>query len=244
MHALILQDIKSRFFGNGIGYVISIFWPATHIAVLLIIFAAMKRPVPYGNSALLYASTGVAPYICWSYISRFMCLGVIMNKNFLAYPIIKPLDMMFARLFLEIISTYIITVGLLFALVVCQVQAMPFRPWDAAAGLLSAVLLGAGFGVFNAVICMIVQLWQVVYVLVLVIAWITCGLAINPEAMPDKIGRLLAYNPLLHSIEWIRSAYYLDYPAHFLDKSYVLWCGTISLVLGLIMERVLRRFML
>ena len=91
---------------------------------------------------------------------------------------------------------------------------------------------------------MIIPLWNIVYILVLILSWLTCGLAINPEAMPEQVGRLLAYSPLLHCVEWVRSAYYPDFPAHLLDKGYVLWCGTISLVLGLVMERLLRRFML
>ena len=243
IYAIMLQDIKSRYFGNGLGYAVTIIWPATHVVVLLLIYHFVHKAAPYGDSPLLYAATGVAPYIAWSYISRFMCLGVVQNKSFLSYTIIKPLDTLFARMFLEFISSYIVTAGIIIALAICQSHPMPLDPAAAAAGMLSAVALGAGFGMFNAVICMVIPLWQVGYVLILVVCWITCGLAINPEALPERAGKWLAYNPLLHCVEWIRSAYYPDFPAHLLDKSYVLWCAAIPFVLGLVMVRFLRRFM-
>ena len=244
LHALMLHDIKSRFFGNGLGYVVTILWPTVHIAILLLIYVFNGRSVPYGSSPLLYAATGVAPYIAWNYISRFVCLGVVQNKAFLAYPIIKPLDMMFARLALEMVSIFIITVGLIAVLAVCQVQVVPNDIGAAVAGLMSAVFLGIGFGIFNGVICMIVPLWNIAYVLVLIVFWITAGLAINPETVPEQVGRLLAWNPLLHSIEWVRQAYYADFPAHLLDKRYVLWVAAGALALGLLAERALRRFLL
>ena len=244
LYALMMHDIKSRFFGNGLGYVVTILWPATHIAVIMLIFVFTGRPVPYGSSAMLYAATGVLPYIAWNYISRFVCLGVVQNKSFMAYPIIKPLDMMFARLALEIVSIFIITVALIVILIVCQAPVMPINLSAAVCGLLSAVFLGIGFAVFNGVICMIVPLWNIVYVLFLIVFWVTGGLAIDPEALPARVGALFAWNPLLHCIEWVRSGYYADFPAHLLDKSYVLWVAGGSLVLGLIGERLLRRFLL
>ena len=240
--ALMLQDIKSRYFGNGLGYVITILWPAAHIAVILTMYVLGKRPTPYGDSSLLYASTGVLPFIAWNYMSRFTMMGVSMNKSFLAYPIIKLLDMIFARLALEHISIFLVTVALVAANLLFQTDIMPIDLSGAVFGLLSAVLLGIGFAVFNSVIVMIFPLWVVGYVLIIIVFWITAGLAFNPETMPAELGYYVSWNPLMHSIEWIRKAYYADFPAHLLNKTYVLSVGAGSLALGLVMERLLKRY--
>ena len=240
LHALILHDIKSRFFGNGLGYILTILWPTVHMVAIMGIFVLGGRPVPYGQSAMLYAATGVLPYIAWNYISRFMSLSMTMNKGFLGYPVIKPLYMMHARLILECNTIFIITVGTIAVLTLCQAPVMPLDPGQAALGLLSAVALGVGFGYLVSVFCLIHHFFNIVYVLILIVFWITAGLAINPEAMPDQIGYYLSWNPLLHSIEWIRSAYFNDFPAHLLDKGYVLKVAGITFVLGLILERLLR----
>lgn len=242
-HALILHDIKSRYFGSGIGYVITILWPTIHMAIVMTAFIVGGREAPYGTSRLLYVATAVLPYICWNYITRFTMMGVTQNKSFLQYPIIRPLDVMFARIALEIISSFIITVLLLSALLLCQVDIVPHHLDQAALGLLSAILLGIGFGIFNGVICMIFPLWQLPYILVAVGCWITAGVAVNPELLPPAIGDIVAWNPLLHSIEWVRAAYYDDFPTRLLSKSYILSVAFGSFALGLVMERVLRRYM-
>ena len=146
MHALILHDIKSRFFGNGFGYIVTILWPTVHIIVIMGIYIIMGRAVPYGQSAMLYAATGVLPYIAWNYISRFMSLSMTMNKSFRAYPVVQPLDMMHARLVLECVSIFTITIGMIFVLAICQVPVMPYDPGEGVLGLLSAIVLGIGFG--------------------------------------------------------------------------------------------------
>ena len=242
-HALILHDIKSRFFGSGIGYVVTILWPTIHMAIVMIAFIVTGRQAPYGESRLLYVATAVLPYICWNYITRFTMLGVTQNKQFLQYPIIRPLDVMFARIALELISSFIITVLLLTTLALLQVDIVPHHLDQAALGLLSAILLGIGFGILNGVICMIFPLWQLPYVLIAVGCWITAGVAINPELLPATIGDMLSWNPLLHCIEWIRSGYYDDFPIRLLSKSYVLSVAFGTFSVGLVLERMLRRFM-
>lgn len=240
--ALMLHDIKSRFFGNGLGYLVTILWPATHIAIVVIAYLVGKRPVPYGSSALLYASTCVMPFIAWNYMSRFTMMGMLQNRSFMAYPVIKPLDMMFARLALEGVSIFIITVGLLCTNALFQVDISPVNMTDAVCGMLSAVLLGVGFGIMNSVIVMLFPLWVIGYVGIIIIFWLTSGMVINPEAMPAELGYYISWNPLMHCVEWIRKGYYADFPAHLLSKTYVLSCGAGSLALGLLMERGLKRY--
>ena len=74
--------------------------------------------------------------------------------------------------------------------------------------------------------------------------WLTSGVVINPEMLPEQIGYLLSWNPLLHCIEWLRSAYYDDYPARLLDRSYVIEVGFGTLALGLLMQRTMKRYLL
>ncbi len=243
-HALVLHDIKSRFFGNGLGYVVTILWPGVHLAVIVGLYAATGRGAGYGTSQLLFVATGVLPYICWNYISRFCMTGVTQNKSALSYPIINILDIIFARIFLEIVTCTIVTFVLLAFLVLNGIDVVPIHPAQAAFALLSAVLLGVGFGVFNAGIVLMFPLWLIGYIVVVISFWFTSGVVLNPEVLPEQIGYWLSWNPLLHCIEWLRSSYYDDYPARLLDKGYLLEVGFGSLALGLLMQRTMKRFLL
>ena len=241
IHALVLHDIKSRFFGNGWGYFVTILWPGAHIAVLMTIFIVTGRAAPYGDSKLLYIATGVYPYIVWNYISRFTMMGCLMNKAYLSYPIVKPLDLMFARVILELNTSFIIVVVLMIILYFTGANVVPTDPLRVVTGIAAAISIGIGFGILGAVFCMMWPLANLVYVLILILSWATSGVAINPEFLPESIGNLFAWNPLLHCIELVRSGYYVDYPTRLLDRTYVFALGFVSLTLGLILERVLQR---
>jgi capsular polysaccharide transport system permease protein len=60
--ALMLRNIRTRFFGNGLGYVLTMAWPLSHIFILVIIFTVMGRAAPYGDSPALFVATGVVPF--------------------------------------------------------------------------------------------------------------------------------------------------------------------------------------
>ena len=39
--------------------------------------------------------------------------------------------------------------------------------------------------------------------------------------MPDWMRDILAWNPLLHAVDWFRAGFFRHYQPHWLDRSYV-----------------------
>ncbi len=240
LNALVLHDIKSRFFGNGLGYLVTMLWPVTHMAVVMGMMIFTRRTQPYGSSMTLYAATGVVPFITFSYISRFTVMGVMTNKSYLSYPIVKPLDIMMARIFLEMVSASFICGGTLLIMSVAGIDVQPQSTSQAGIAVLSAVFLGIGMGVFNSVITMMLPIWNIAYVLMIIIMWATCGVALNPEELPFAIGYFFSFNPLLHCVDWMRMAYYPGFPARLFSPTYLLTFAAANLCLGLVIEKVFR----
>ena len=238
LHALVLHDIKSRFFGNGLGYLVMIAWPAIHLLGIVLINTLSGR-LYYGSSAFLYAATGVLPFICWNYISRFCIVSVLQNKTYLSYSLIKILDIMVARIILECISMFIVISLMFLIFLFMGIDVTTSSPQGVFGGIMSSVFLGIGFGILHGSITSVIPLWNIVYILFIITCWVTSGVAINPEGFPEGIAYLFSFNPLLHSIEWVRSSYYPDYPHHLLDKSYVLEVSFVSLALGLVLQKLL-----
>ena len=241
-HALVLHDIKSRWFGNGWGYALSILWPLIHIITILVVNHG--RVAPYGSSMILYAATAVIPYIACNYIGRFMLLGVMMNRPFLNYPIIKPLDLMISRAYLELVANALVLIIILSGMTFLNIDVVPPNITQASLAWLSSVLLGLGFGFFSATIVLAYPIFNIVYVLIIIVIWITCGIGIDPEVLPDPYGYYMSFNPVLHAVEWMRMAYYPNYHPRLLDKSYLLAFSLVSFSLGIIMEKVFRPFWL
>ena len=232
LYAIMLHDIKSRFFGNGLGFAVTFLWPLGHVIVILVVNTG--RAVPHGSSMILYAATAAVPFVTANYISRFMMLAIIQNKNFLGYPAIKPLDIILARFLLEIMNNFCITVTLLVSMTLIGIDVQPPNLVQAAYAWCAAVFLGTGIGLLSAVIAMRFPLWTIIYIPFLIVSWITCGIGIDPELLPAQYSYYISFNPVLHAVEWMRASYYTDFHPHLLDKPYLLIFSFVCAGAGLV----------
>jgi len=239
--ALCLHDIKSRFFGNGLGQIMMLLWPFAHIVLLLAIYTLAGRLAPYGTNLLLYSSVGILPFIIFSYSSRWIMYAVVQNKPFLAYPIVTVLDVMVARALLETLSNCVLTAMVVLGLVLLDIDVVPADYGAAAAAWAACIFLSIGLGVLNGAIATLIPMWPIVYVLFIIVMWATSGTLFIPSSLPAPIRDVLAWHPLLQAIEWMRTAYYPDYSSLVLDRGYVLRFSLVSLAAGLLLERLTRR---
>lgn len=237
--ALILRNMRTRFFGHGLGFLIAVGWPLAHILLLLVIHASFNRAAPFGESLVIFFATGLVPFMCFSYMSRFLMLSVLQNRSLLAFPAVKVTDLLFAGAILEALSSCCVVIVLIAILIVFDIDFVPADPVQAAYAFGATILLGFGFGVINAVIAMAVPTWFTGYTLVTVLLYMISGIFFVPDALPDAVRGILAWNPTLQTVEWMRSAYYEGY-GRSLDKAYVLGCGVLSLFCGLVAERIFR----
>lgn len=238
--AIMLRDIRTRFFGSAFGFLIVIAWPLTHLFVILIINSAMGRTVPFGESSALWFATGLVPYMAFNYMARFTMMGLVLNRPLLVFPVVKSTDILFARAIIELLNAGILVIITMVILVVMGVDVAPLDVVQACYAMGASMLLGFGFGIVNGIIAGIMTGWITGYALVGIILWIASGVLFVPDALPEVLRYYLSFNPCVHAIEWMRSAYYDGYNSSVLDKTYLIGFGLTSLVIGLVMERLLR----
>ena len=106
--AVMLRNIRTRFFGHGLGFLIAIAWPIVHTAIVVGLFALGSRTTPVGDSAVLFIATGAIQFMTFSYLSRFMLISVIVNRPLLSFPQVKVLDVLIASAILEILSSCLV----------------------------------------------------------------------------------------------------------------------------------------
>ncbi|MGO8973329.1 MAG: ABC transporter permease [Steroidobacteraceae bacterium] len=244
LFALMLRNIRTKFFGNGLGYLVAIAWPLTHILVLVAIYSLMGRVTPYGDSTALFIATGVVPFQTFAYVARFMMLMLIRMRPLLAFPEVKVLDMLFASALLEIMSACCVVIVFLIIAWFAGIDPMPRDSVQATYALGAAVLLGLGFGLLNGVIALAFPPWLTGYMLVYILLWLSAGIFFVPDALPAQIRDIAAYQPALQLVEWMRSAYYEGYGSMVLDRSYVIGFGVVTVFLGLLLERAMRGHLL
>lgn len=238
--AVILRDVRTRFFNHGLGYLVAISWPLAHILILLGFYTVLGRFAPYGSSIELFFATALAPFMTWNYMSRFIMLSLVMNRTLLSFPAVKILDILFGRAALETLAS-IAMIALLVALaLVAGIDPSPADIVEATGALGAALALGLGCGMLSAVIALLLPAWVTIYTLIVVAAYVCSGILFVPAALPASLGDTLAWLPTLHLVEWMRVAYYEGYPDRLLDRGYVLaWAGG-TFFFALSLERALR----
>lgn len=241
--ALMLRDVKTRFGGNPMNYLVAIAWPLSHIAILLTIYVVMGRTAPYGDSTLQFFATGVLPYIIFNYPARFVMMSVMTNMPLLGFPIVKLSDIIFARVILEIISALAVLIVCVFTLSMLNVNVIPEDPAEAIMAILATLMFASGVGMVNALIVKKVPGWLIIFIGVSICIYLTSGIIFIVDGLPAFYRDLLSWNPLLQSVCWMRSSFYPEYCRLTLDRRYLVICGIVSILIGLAGERLARRWL-
>ncbi len=245
MAAVILRDMRTRFFNHGLGFIVVPLWPLTHMAILILMHTfAGHGTVPFGESTAVFYATGLLPTLTFMYVSRFMGYSLLMNKPMLAFPEIRVIDVMMGRAVLEIIGACITLFLIILALIFFGENPIPFNIEQAVFCYLATILLAVGFGTLVGVISMFVPMLATAYALVIIIIYISSGVVFVASALPEQIGYALSFNPVLVCVEWMRASFYETYSDRLVDRGYVIAWGMGTLLLGLAIDRVFRRQLL
>ncbi|PPD14886.1 MAG: hypothetical protein CTY25_08820 [Methylobacterium sp.] len=237
--ALMLRDIRTRW-GSTPAYVITFLFPLVHILALVGIWVAVGRLSPYGESNILWFSVSMIPFITFSYVSRFLIIHMIHNKVVLGFPIFKITDIIFSGLILEVFNITVVVFILCAGLWYIGVDFYPADIRQAAFAMGTALLMGLGAGIFNALIGLMLPMWVTGYFLMIILIWMTSGVLFIPSAMPQQIVDLLYFQPVVHLVEWMREAYYPGYNSPVLDKQFVIGYSLLLITMGLAIERFAR----
>lgn len=239
LFALILRDIGTRF-GSAPAFVMAILWPLSHILILVSMNVALGRVAPYGESSAIWFSTGIVPFMVFSYTARFVMLGIVLNRPLLAFPNIKMLDILFSRAIIEFFISCLVIIVLIIIFLFFDIEFMPVDKAQAILALLAAFWVGMGMGILNAMIAMVFIQWITFFSLFIVFLWLTSGVLFVPSHMPEFFRNLLYFHPAVHLSEWIRTAYFDSYNSLILDKPWLLINATIWMLMGLTIERAVR----
>lgn len=237
--AIILRETKTRFGKNKLGYLWAIIEPSAYVALLLFIRDKMHASIPFGENLFLFLLTGILVYRVFISVAGRALNAISANHALLTYPLVKPLDTIFARIILEIITMLIVLTIFFLLLSVFSNYTIIHHPQRFAFAICALMFLSTGVGVLNAVVSVILPTWERFWGLIKFPLLILSGVFYIPKSMPPMVQNILVWNPILNCVEWIRSASYLDYDP-LLDKSYVLWFSSICLCLGLVLERKYR----
>ncbi len=243
IHALILRETRTRFGRTKVGYLWALFEPISYILVLVTIFSVIGRGSPVGNAddLPLFFLTGLIPWFMFLHSSSKTMHAINGNKVLLTYPQVTPFDVLISRAILEKVTLYIV-----FILVLPLFSYFGYsHKIESYLGLLSALsamwILGTGVGFLSATIMLYIPSFDQTYNAIQRPFFFVSGIFFTAESLPLPLQELIVFNPMLHGVEWFRSAFFNNYDSQLVDKQYLLTSGFIMLTIGLSVQRLARK---
>jgi capsular polysaccharide transport system permease protein len=233
--AVILRESKTRFGRNRLGYFWAILEPAFYILIFLAIRSKLQTVIPFGESLALFFLTGLLCFRMFSSVATRGLSSVSANKALLAYPPVKPNDVIAARILLEVLTMYIVFLVFFGVLIFIAESRVIVHQQRFAFALAALTLLSAGFGTFNAVLSVMYPFWERFWSILRLPLLLLSGVFYVPNSLPPAAQDVIWWNPVVHCVEWFRYSTYLTYDP-MLNEAYVIGCGIVFFVLGLALE--------
>ena len=242
IHALVLRETRTRFGEHQLGYLWALIEPLLWIGSFWGLYAFGDRPAPHNLDVIGFLATGVLTYEIFDSNVGRIGDAINGNKPLLFYPPVQPLDLVIARASLETG-----TLTAVFAIIMGGTALLrgELPHIDSLLrmlmGISLAALLGASLGRF---LCMLGGLSNVVDrlrgPLLRPLFWIS-GLFYTLDDVPSDARHLILYNPVVHIVEIVRDGWFPEYVSRDADPLYVIWFILGFGLLGLLLERVVRR---
>lgn len=238
--ALLLRDTRTTFGNSSLGYLWAIITPALGVALLVMIFTLAGRQPPYGQSLALFFATGFLTYDFYKKLSDSLMNVINSNKALFLYPVVIETSAIIARFVLISLTYFVIMCFFYGVLIILDLANFPSFPINLCLAFISIALLGLGIGIMNLFIISVWQTWRNIWKIVTRPLFFISGIFFVPSFLPEYVLDYLKWNPVLHLIEGVRTAYYANYDSRVLDYSYILILSFVLIVIGLLGERLLR----
>ena len=231
VHALMLRETKSRFGRQKLGYLWALLEPTAFVALFAIMFSYARQSAPSGMPVVPFMITGIAPFMLFRNTMTQTMGAIETNRVLLAFPQIKLLDLVLARALLEIA-----TLTVVFFLILAGAHVLGYtikieNPLLVLFALGCLAVTGFGLAPF------VRSMPQIVSIFAGRPLFFVSGLFFTAEMMPTGVREFLLLNPILHMIEWLRSAFFVEFESRHASVEYALAGALVSAFLGLVMLR-------
>lgn len=239
--ALILREMSTTYGRSPGGYLWAILEPAAGIVLLTAIFSLGFRSPPLGTSFALFYAGGILPLTMFNDIVGKMGQTIRFSQRLLEYPRVTFADALIARLVLAFFTQIFVHAIILLA-IIGLFDTRTSLDFSLIIPAYAALLVfAAGVGTMNSFLIVAFPLWQTIWsVLTRPLFIVSCVFFIF-EAVPQPYRDMLWYNPLVHVIGVMRDGFYPFYTPQYPSLLFVVICGAVPGIWGLLLLRQYHR---
>lgn len=231
--ALILREMSTSHGKASGGYFWSIAEPVGGIILLTIIFSVGFRTPPLGTNFAIFYATGVVPFMGYLELSSKVAGSIRYSQALLGYPAVTFMDALLARIIFNA-ATHLFVASIIFTVIV---GFMETRTHPDIVGISIAmammILLASGVGTMNCFLFSAFPWWQSAWSILMRPLFLVSCIFFVFDTIPLPYRDWLWWNPLVHVVGQMRSAFYPSYRADYVSHIYVFGLSLALLVLGL-----------
>lgn len=241
--ALILREASNRYGKLKIGYIWAFLEPLLFVAVLSVLFTYVRDLRSGDMPEILFYTTGILPFFLFRNIVTQSMTAIQANYQLLAFPQVQVFDLLIARALLELLTYIVVFVVFVSAVHITEINIVKIDDMLVVfQSLILIFLLGLGFGAgMAALIPLFPSIQYLIQGVLLRPLLFISGIFFTIDVIPATIRSWALINPLLHLIEWFRSGFFTEFESTYVDRSYVTAFVLITLFLGLLTQRALKR---
>lgn len=236
LRALMLRELLTRFGRFRLSWVFVLLDPIINISFLAILFGLiMGRKMP-GADFMYFITIGV---LCWDLVIGSMQRGMVAipaNAGLFSYRQIRPVTVILARVLIEfgILSVTLCIIWAGFTWIGHPI--LPRNPVLALQLIGVLALLGLGLALMVGILNVFYPVLERVIPFVTKPLYFASAIFFPIQMIPAQYRAFLHWNPLLHGIELMRGAVFVDYDVSAVSMTYLLLASFLLLVAGFVVN--------
>lgn len=240
-NALILRETKSRYGRHKLGFFWIFLEPLFFVGLFLAFKLLIKSPTSNGMSDAYFIITGITPFLLFRQTMSQLANSIAGSRNLLAFPQVTTFDVMIATALLEFASMIFVFSMLVLGFAVFDEPPRIENPLLVLYGTLLLGITGTGLGMIFA---SLIPIWPSIKNITNPLfgrpLFFTSGIFFTAEMLPAAARDIVLWNPLLHMVEIIRSAFFIEFESQYIEWNYAGLFAALTFLTGLLMHQVLR----
>lgn len=236
--AIFLREALDRLFDMRAAWFWLLMEPVLHIGFIALVWRAIRVHAVGGMDIAIWVMVGMLAFFLFRRTGVQVMYAADSNRPLFTYRQVKPFDTAIVRAGLEAFLMSIISIVVLVVAALLGHETLPRDPLLVAQALMGLWLFGIGYGLVASVLMALVPETEHIFKILMLPLYLISGVVWPMASVPQPYRDMLMFNPIVHGLELVRTAFFPYYHAvPDVSMGYLYAWGGGSIFLGLMLYR-------
>jgi capsular polysaccharide transport system permease protein len=240
--ALFLREMNRKYANSRIGFALAFVDPIIHISIMSAFrYFIRGHTTRHGIPLLLFVLTGYLVWWAFRQTATEISSALQQNKQMMMMPQVNFLDVLAARAMVSVFTLVCVAAVLSVGISTFSPYPPPKEPVLVIYCVVMGIWMGIPFGIIMGVSLRFFPILSYVYGVTFRIGMYCSGAMFMADELPRWLHPYLAWNPIFHVCELIRTAWIPNYTSPIANPYYPVICAFMASFAALLLERATHR---